>query len=67
MGCRSLAVSGNRLQTRSKIMRKIIINGICGGLIGLVLGEYGVSVTTWGFWVVITLVCIVIVNSILGE
>lgn len=42
-------------------MRQNIINGVAAGTI---IGVTGLVFTTWQFWVVTALICVIVINSL---
>lgn len=47
--------------------RQVFINSVMGGTIGLTMGLNSLGVNTVGFWIIITCLVIVIINSKVEE
>lgn len=44
-------------------MRKIIVNALLGGIVGGILGNSGVPIQTWEFWVIMACLIATQINS----
>jgi hypothetical protein len=43
-------------------MRKSIIEIILFGVLGVTLAHYGITIITWGFWVITTIIFLISLN-----
>lgn len=46
-------------------MRVVLVNALCGGILGGFLSYLGYSYKTWQFWVVFGIVIIIMSNNLL--